>query len=206
MKMRLGVFVVGAAAIVGFIVATLLGREPLVTYFSLVASLATLAARYLAHKDDGQPIRFSSPRFRIADRGAGLAAWLAGRKRNLGQAWRADLLGDPSGDSLLSRGRKFRLVSGFFWSALRYRVHDMARPFMHPVDWVLKTRGRREVLVTLVVGVHAITIVRHDGLYTLISTGWTWMAMSGGAAWGLLHWLGKRRGLELASNDEPSKG
>ncbi|MEV5792664.1 hypothetical protein [Streptomyces sp. NPDC052192] len=150
-------------------------------------------------------LEFDLPRIAVAERGTGFAAWMAGKRRNVGSAWLDDLRGDPESKDVPSKAKKALMVAGFFWSALRYRVHDLARPFVRPVDWVLRTRDRREGFVGIVVGAHVIFIVWHFGFFTLVTYGWTWTGGSGVFAWALLNWLGKRRGIELASDDDPAK-
>ncbi|MFE9776362.1 hypothetical protein ACFYOV_32845 [Streptomyces sp. NPDC005931] len=95
------------------------------------------------------------------------------------------------------------MVAGFIWSAIRFRLHDLMKPAFAPLDWLLRTRNRREALVAFAVGDHVIYIVWNDGLYVLLTYGWTWTAGSGVAAWALLNWLDKRRGIELASDGTP---
>ncbi|WP_086765385.1 hypothetical protein [Streptomyces bobili] len=143
------------------------------------------------------------PGLQIPERATGLAALMAGKRRNVGSTWLDDLRGDPENGDILTAKQKRHKAAGFLLAAVRFRAHDWLGWTWAPVDWVLKTRGRREAFVGLVSGSHVIYIVHSDGLHTLLTYGWAWVGAAGGAAWWALHWLGTRRGIALASKDDP---
>ncbi|MFF5980874.1 hypothetical protein ACFY78_18715 [Streptomyces olindensis] len=187
------------------------GREAQATFLAYVVMLMLfgiaafdLYTRVQSRRvKKGRAPRSRIPQVRLAERSTGVASWLAGKRRNIGPAWLADLEGDPDLRQVLTRSQRTRMVVGFFWSAIRFRLHDLMKPAFGPIDWLLRTRNRREAVVAFAVGDHVIYIVWHDGLHILLTYGWTWTAGSGVAAWALLNWLGKRRGIELASDDAP---
>ncbi|MEU6123438.1 hypothetical protein [Streptomyces sp. NPDC047123] len=80
--------------------------------------------------------------------------------------------------------------SALTWAAIRFRAHDWLGWMWAPLDWALRTRGRRDGFVALVGGSQVLYIVHADGLHTLLTYGWAWVAAAGGAAWWFLYWLG----------------
>lgn len=139
--------------------------------------------------------------FRFGMRGTKVAAFIAGRRRNMESAWLADLHGDPEGDDTPTPRQKVRKVLGFLLASIRFRLHDWFWWAWVPVDRVLADKKWREGFVSAVVGAHAIYITASDGLHTLLTFGWAWLSGSGVAAWGLLQWLERLRGVELANTD-----
>ncbi|MEV5103043.1 hypothetical protein ACFQ7G_23480 [Streptomyces massasporeus] len=213
MRVRLpeSLAIIAAVSIIGATTMVSVGWEfsfePLTVAMAFLWGAAGGGAAILNHRRRGEKDLWSIdvplPRMRVAEPCTTLAAWVAGKRRNVGPSWLDHLRGDPEEGQTPTRSQKAKMVAGFLWSAVRYRIHDAMRPTFVPMDWVLKTRNRRESFVASVVGAHVVYIVWRDGLHTLLTYGWTWTAGSGVAAWALLNWLGKRRGIELASDDAP---
>ena len=174
------------------------------TVFSALAVVVNSVVEYRYGDNAVYTVSLKRPglsRLRVPERTTSFAALLAGKRRNLGSAWLDDLRGDPDQGYTLTPGQQRRKALGFLVAAARLRMHDWLGWTWAPIDWVLRTRSRRESFVAAAVGAQAIYIMRSDGLHVLLTYGWAWNTACGGAAWGCTWWLGKKRGIELASDD-----
>ncbi|MER5559673.1 hypothetical protein ABT071_13815 [Streptomyces sp. NPDC002506] len=139
-------------------------------------------------------------RSRAPHRALGIAASLAGRRRvHLRDEWAAVLAGDPANGLILTQRQRLRLVVGFLFAAIRFRIHDALGLLWAPVDWVLTERSRSETLIALTVGAQVIYIAWNDGMHALLTEGWGWCGGCGGALYLLTRWLRRLRGIELAA-------
>lgn len=137
-----------------------------------------------------------------AERWTSLAARIAGDRRDMRTAWLADLDGRPEDGVSLSAWQQRRYALGFLVAAVRFFLRDGLGYLWSPVDWVLATRNRREAFIAVPPGVLALYVVNHDGVHALLTEGWGWVGGCGAAMFGLVRWLQRVRGIELA--DQPS--
>ncbi|MEU5893873.1 hypothetical protein ABZ835_44815 [Streptomyces sp. NPDC047461] len=74
-------------------------------------------------------------------------------------------------------------------------------------DRAISERKRRDGTVTFAVGAEALYTMSTGGLNMLLTYGLMWCtAAAGAAAWVLMKWLGRIRGIELASDADPPDG
>jgi hypothetical protein len=199
--------------IIGVVASGVALERSIWEYATPALGALSIALNPVAFRDDKKGTRYSLEvrlfpelsSLHISERATGLAAFVAGKRRNIGSAWLDDLRGDPEGGDILTPAQRRRKAAGFLVAAVRFRLHDWLGWAWMPVDWMLRTRSRREGFVAAAVGTQAIYIMQTGGLHVLLTDGWAWNAACGGAAWGLTWWLGKRRGIELASDDEPAE-
>ncbi|MGW8330565.1 hypothetical protein ACWGLE_22055 [Streptomyces sp. NPDC055897] len=129
-----------------------------------------------------------------------LATTIAGRRRvHLREEWAAVLAGDPGNGLILTPRQRLRLVVGFLFAAVRFRIHDALGLLWAPVDWILAEGSRSETITALTVGAQVIYIAWNDGMHALLTEGWGWCAGCGGALYLLTRWLRRVRGIELAA-------
>ncbi|MFF8357117.1 hypothetical protein ACF063_27135 [Streptomyces chartreusis] len=140
------------------------------------------------------------PPGRAAHRTMDFASFVAGQRRaHLREEWSAILAGDPGNGIVLSPRRRMLYALGFLWAALRMRLRDLVAPLWLPVDWLLSTESRANVVITTAVGTQVVYIQHEDSLHTLFTEGWGWCAGCGIALRLLIGWLRRLRGIELAS-------
>ncbi|MCF3130725.1 hypothetical protein [Streptomyces olivochromogenes] len=145
-------------------------------------------------------------RARMPERTTSIAVWIAGARRNKGTEWRAHLVGTPERGEAPSALERRKLAFGFLRAAIRLRLRDWFGWAWIPIDWALRTKLRREWVTGIAVGSHAIYIIANDGVHALLTVALPWLGASAAITWGLLVWLAKKRGIELASDDEPPQG
>ncbi|MFD9459093.1 hypothetical protein ACFWBC_39285 [Streptomyces sp. NPDC059985] len=135
-----------------------------------------------------------SMRDRVSSWLVSVAAHLGGpSSQHLIEAWHADLAGMPESGYSLSPGRRFMYAGGLVWAAIKLRLSGV----MRPVDWILATQQRADVLTAVVVGAVVLYLGRdlHGMLVDALSTSLIVFAgMRSGIAW-----LRRVRGIELAS-------
>jgi hypothetical protein len=99
---------------------------------------------------------------------AGVAAWLAGRKRlALRDEWRAHLAGESGRDSVA--WRNIRQALGCVAAAVQLRLGDAADLAWRPADAVLGSRTLSNLFVGGPVIVVLFAIVHHDGRFGLVT-------------------------------------
>ncbi|MDQ1049134.1 hypothetical protein QFZ76_007370 [Streptomyces sp. V4I2] len=83
------------------------------------------------------------------------------------------------------------------------RLHDLAAPLWHPVDWLLSKDSRTNGFIATVVGAQAIYIVDDGGLPALVTEIWEPCGILGAGLYVLARWLRRVRGIELATTCPP---
>jgi hypothetical protein len=117
--------------------------------------------------------------------------------------WRDVLTGDPKNGVTLTPQQQRRYAAGFVIAALRYRLHDIARPCWFPVDWLLSKGSRTNGFIATVVGAQAIYIVGDGGIPALVKEIWEPCGGCGVGLYVLAGWLRRVRGIELATVQPP---
>ncbi|MFI1585541.1 hypothetical protein [Embleya sp. NPDC020630] len=145
---------------------------------------------------------FLDRRSRSARGTTSFAAMLAGSRREIREAWLADLAGDPENGMVPTPKAQRRLARGFLVAAVTMRLRDLAGPLWRPVDWVLGTANRTNAVITLAVGALALYIDATDGLHALLVEAWHPCAILGAGLYGLAHWLRGIRGIEPNNHTE----
>jgi hypothetical protein len=98
----------------------------------------------------------------------GAAVFIAGRAHcEMRDEWKSHLAGEDGKG--LARNLAVRAAWGFIWSAVRYRLRDATGLICRPLDVVLRSRGLSTVVVWVPTLGVAVVIVRHDGLYGLVT-------------------------------------
>ena len=99
-----------------------------------------------------------------------LAAALAGQHHaHLGDAWNADLHGDPAAGKLPPDRFRLWLAAGFVKAAVCCRLSDAAESAWRPADALLASwRGSRLAMLTPVT-VAVVLILSHEGFYGLVT-------------------------------------
>jgi hypothetical protein len=127
---------------------------------------------------------------------AAAAAFLAGRKREaVRYEWRSHL-SDLAGQGIASRDQT-RAALGFLWAALRYRLRDTAGLVGRGADAVLRSRSMSDLAVWIPVLLAMLAIVRHDGLYGLITYDLNLIEL-GACIYGAIRFGRRRRGVKPA--------
>lgn len=113
-------------------------------------------------------------------------------------AWLADLDGRPEDGVSLTSWQQRRYALGFLVAAVRFFLRDGFGYLWSPVDWTLATRNRREAFIGVPPALLAIYVANHDGVHALLTEGWGWVGGCGAAMFGLVRWLQRVRGIEMA--------
>lgn len=88
-------------------------------------------------------------------------------------------------------------------AAVRFRLHDLARPCWVPVDWLLSKDSRTNGFIAAIVGAQAIYIVDDGGIPALVTEVWEPCGILGAGLYVLACWLRRVRGIELAPISPP---
>ncbi|MFI6644808.1 hypothetical protein [Streptomyces sp. NPDC050504] len=121
---------------------------------------------------------------RLAQSLTRIAVFMAGpNNAHLEDAWHADLIGIPEEGYELSPRRRLVHAGGCIYASLRIRTTAAANRVWKPIDWILSSDRRADVLIAALVGLLAIHLSRslHDLLtvasgpcalaYTLLKVG-----------------------------------
>lgn len=149
------------------------------------------------------------PRKRKEGRGPGsaltdVATLVAGRKRHhMRAAWLAHLAGDDADRAdAPSPGERRRMAAAFVLAAARMRLRDGFAPLWRPVDWLLATNDRVNILITGAVTSLMVYIQATEGLHALLTGGLDSCAVLAGGLYALTQWLRRIRGPELATREQ----
>ncbi|MFE0330094.1 hypothetical protein ACFW08_25520 [Streptomyces sp. NPDC058960] len=102
---------------------------------------------------------------RLANGLVGLAVFLAGPSyAHLADTWRADIIGVPEENLVLSPQRRLVYARGLVYASLRIRAAALIGPLWRPVDWLLASNKRVDTVIAAIVGAMAIYLGRnlHD--------------------------------------------
>jgi hypothetical protein len=123
-----------------------------------------------------------------------VAVILAGQKRSaVGGEWRCHLLGES--DHRLTQREQIRAARGFVWAAVRYRLQDAADLAWRANDAVLRSCTLSNLAIWVPVLLTALAIVRHDGLYGLVTYDINLIELGGGI-YGAIRFGRHRRGVK----------
>ena len=123
-----------------------------------------------------------------------VAVILAGQKRSaVGEEWRGHLLGES--DHGLTQREQIRAARGFVWAAVRYRLGDAADLAWRADDAVLRSHTLSNLAIWVPVLLAVLAIVRHDGLYGLVTYDINLMELGGGI-YGAIRFGRHRRGVK----------
>jgi hypothetical protein len=122
------------------------------------------------------------------------AVLLAGPKRSaVRDEWRSHLAG-WTGCGLV-QDEQIRAARGFLWSAVRYRLSDAVGLVGRGFDAVLRSRSMSNLAIWIPVLLAVLAIVRHEGLYGLITYDLNLIELGGGA-YGAIRYGRCRRGVK----------
>ncbi|WP_158778680.1 hypothetical protein [Streptomyces cellulosae] len=92
----------------------------------------------------------------------GLAVFLAGPAHAyLADTWRADMIGAPEDDLVLSPQRRLAHARGLVYASVRIRAGALIQPLWRPVDWLLASSKRVDTVIAVIVGAMAIYLSRN---------------------------------------------
>ena len=124
----------------------------------------------------------------------GAAVLIAGKKRSaMHDEWRSHLAGWTGRG--LAREDQIRAARGFLWSAVRYRLSDAASLVGRGTDVMLRSRNMSNLTVWIPVFLAMLAIVRHNGLYGLITYDLNLIELGGGI-YGAIRYGRRRRGVK----------